>query len=497
MSQKYIDDRLKFEELLQKSAHLSEKRLGEELRSHILWTDESIIELYPKLNQQNVRYRTENKSDVPSRAIPKFGLKVMHGEQGIFPNERKIVFMQDGAIAHTAKASLSLIKTQVSTVWSKGVWAANGPDLNPLKNQWSILKENVYKEPQPRTREELEKWDRTLLTPCIFEESGFVPREMERKPFFRYIFGSWLLICGILTNCYNGLMITELNAPLPGYSPEMFEDLICGTPARRVMSSYLNRKKVRGELALWFNQQFGGFLKTWGSRQFLTKPFETYKNSTSCFSLLSHPISEKYRGIGTYEFSQFQLEYAFSPYDETVNDVSQIRLSKHSLVMYLLLNPSHPRGPKCEGEAARTTSTYSKQGLLNSIETEILKCERTVFVAKSTELRSEKAFYKKHYDWIHFHEGRDTLDAKPFGFQFDLEGNSRVPEYFKSLFETGVYIRLEKEGLERKYSSRSPVVRRGVEKLVPLTLNGGNDLIAESGLGTDEAPVFVGNKMTT
>jgi len=195
MSQKYIDDRLKFEELLQKSAHLSEKRLGEELRSHILWTDESIIELYPKLNQQNVRYRTENKSDVPSRAIPKFGLKVMvaggfcarcvtplhiipkgksvnakhymekilpiyfdsMGNKEIFPNERKIVFMQDGAIAHTAKASLSLIKTQVSTVWSKGVWAANGPDLNPLKNQWSILKENVYKEPQPRTREELVK----------------------------------------------------------------------------------------------------------------------------------------------------------------------------------------------------------------------------------------------------------------------------------------------------------------------------------------------------
>ncbi|OXA49148.1 Transposable element Tc3 transposase [Folsomia candida] len=79
------------------------------------------------------------------------------GNKEIFPNERKIVFMQDGAIAHTAKASLSLIKTQVSTVWSKGVWAANGPDLNPLKNQWSILKENVYKEPQPRTREELVK----------------------------------------------------------------------------------------------------------------------------------------------------------------------------------------------------------------------------------------------------------------------------------------------------------------------------------------------------
>ncbi|OXA38595.1 Transposable element Tc1 transposase [Folsomia candida] len=240
MSQKYIDDRLKFEELLQKSAHLSEKRLGEELRSHILWTDESIIELYPKLNQQNVRYRTENKSDVPSRAIPKFGLKVMvaggfcarcvtplhiipkgqsvnakhymekilpiyfdsMGNKEIFPNERKIVFMQDGAIAHTAKASLSLIKTQVSTVWSKGVWAANGPDLNPLKNQWSILKENVYKEPQPRTREELMiNW--TAVISC-----GYVMiRSMNQKfldefpAILTYPFG--VIVCG---SCGYGML---------------------------------------------------------------------------------------------------------------------------------------------------------------------------------------------------------------------------------------------------------------------------------------------------
>lgn len=35
----------------------------------------------------------------------------------LFPNERKIVFMQDGATAHTAKTSMKLIEGKVSTVW--------------------------------------------------------------------------------------------------------------------------------------------------------------------------------------------------------------------------------------------------------------------------------------------------------------------------------------------------------------------------------------------
>lgn len=68
-------------------------------------------------------------------------------------------------------------------------------------------------------------WLTILAT--IFEESSHIPQEIERKIYFRFTFGFWCLMSVILTNCYNGLMISELNAPLPAFVPETFKDLVC------------------------------------------------------------------------------------------------------------------------------------------------------------------------------------------------------------------------------------------------------------------------------
>lgn len=96
----------------------------------------------------------------------------------------------------------------------------------------------------------------------IFEEGGFVPGWFQGKNFYRFVFGSWTLMSVILTNCYNGLMISELNAPHRSNIPESFQDLIC--QKRDIFRSY---EKVRGtnlaNVERWFGANFYEFKTFW------------------------------------------------------------------------------------------------------------------------------------------------------------------------------------------------------------------------------------------
>ena len=120
--------------------------------SHILFTDESPIELFSEPTKQNRRLRIANPENIQPTQIPKFTLKIMvcggigrygktqlHGDkhatingdnyrqhtlamyaecvQQIFPCPERTIFMQDGATCHTAKASIMKCKELLPNVW--------------------------------------------------------------------------------------------------------------------------------------------------------------------------------------------------------------------------------------------------------------------------------------------------------------------------------------------------------------------------------------------
>ena len=190
-----VIDRLNFSLMIQKDGYCDPRARGQSLRSHILFTDESIVELHPKPNRQNTRVRTKDISKIKPIQVPKHSRYIMiaggictngktqlivlpeettitapvYREQilpfytdeetliRLFPNRKKITFMQDSATSHTERTNMNIINAKFDRVWSLKEWPGNSPDVNPIEHIWSKLQDSVFKEPRPFNRETLIK----------------------------------------------------------------------------------------------------------------------------------------------------------------------------------------------------------------------------------------------------------------------------------------------------------------------------------------------------
>ena len=63
-------------------------------------------------------------------------------ERTMLPNMSDFQFMQDGAPAHSTKATQEWCVQQFPNFWKKGEWPTNSPDLNPIENLGIIAVSN-------------------------------------------------------------------------------------------------------------------------------------------------------------------------------------------------------------------------------------------------------------------------------------------------------------------------------------------------------------------
>ncbi|OXA39408.1 hypothetical protein Fcan01_25822 [Folsomia candida] len=127
----------------------------------------------------------------------------------------------------------------------------------------------------------------------LFDDFTSIPKSIDKQLFYRIIFAVWGPIAVLLINCYSGLMVSQLNAPLHNLRPKIFEDLICHN--RHILDVSVN--------TTLFNKtvEFDNYVAYWGIGYRAPPPnFTNVYASDTCYSILSTPMATGCRGFAPY-----------------------------------------------------------------------------------------------------------------------------------------------------------------------------------------------------
>jgi len=69
----------------------------------------------------------------------------------LFSHNREGMFQQDGARAHTSKATIAWLDTNIKHYIPLKDWPPNSTDLSPIENVWSIMATAVYADLDPQS----------------------------------------------------------------------------------------------------------------------------------------------------------------------------------------------------------------------------------------------------------------------------------------------------------------------------------------------------------
>ncbi|OXA42219.1 hypothetical protein Fcan01_22783 [Folsomia candida] len=311
----------------------------------------------------------------------------------------------------------------------------------------NVVLASIYKHFSVYTNISFSTWLFILAT--MFEEAGHVPSKIERNTHFRLTLGIWCLMSVILTNCYNGLMISELNAPLPAFEPGTFRDLLCRKLSRIIDYSIVNDIKYLDAEGKFIHELTGLYFSSIMKGNFTTKNNRYVGHN--CFKLLSMPISASEMGVPRLpEFVNFLINSNPLAQNNRVENSYLIEQAKLFTSLLLPIHSHHPNNFTYSADPKNFTE-FKKD-----IERDLVPCGKTVFIAYPDVLEGEYAFLSKHYPWHKFYKGKQILPSNWYATVFRHVGISKIPIYNKYLVESGVFGRLWYEMYIRLDFGRKP-----------------------------------------
>jgi len=263
--------------------------------------------------------------------------------------------------------------------------------------------------------------------------SYYIPSPVWHSGPFMWTYSFWMLTTMILSNYYQSLVITELNAPMRGRELEnVSKYTICENntaflgppPFKSVMEAVEWHNKTRYKFM--FEGVKSGVLNP---QNILKAAHEENKRHLipNCFALLSEPH---------YEMDKLQFGL------NTVNDFyilyhQALIGEEHGSMRFFLVSPMlrlYPLDPQLK----ESDGVYLEREA--AIEKELIMCEKSVYIASKETIKSEISYLQANHKRIRFYKRKQYLvrNNKITGWMFSYHKNSKLPVYLNRYFESGI-----------------------------------------------------------
>lgn len=283
----------------------------------------------------------------------------------------------------------------------------------------------------------------------LLDDSVKAPNKLEECIFYRSIFVHWGPVAIILSNCYTGLMITELNSHLKGLRPESFDDLVCNKSYLALLEGIngflINKTRLKLNIEKYSITMPTDFSKS-------IEIDDNVSLEDNCFDMLSIPANSQFKYQNPYSTDMWYV-FQNAAYEfrraYIYENGSPTRSMFIQYVTYLKMQ-IHPRRISIEEEPTRYAENCRQYA-----EEEVANCEKSVFVGEVDNVNYEMKYLSRKYPRQKFAISKETMHDDLVGWSFHGGGKSTVRRNLYAIVESGIYKMLQHERYSRGYSKRT------------------------------------------